>query len=246
MQIALVGHGRMNQAVERQATERGHTVAHILKTTEDLQAADLSEVDIAMEFSVTEAALKNTRILAEKGISTVSGTTGWTAHMDEARQIVEEHGIGFLWSANFSIGVNMFWKILERACHLANAFEEYDVFAHEFHHNAKQDSPSGTALVTGNLLLEHLKRKDTLVTETLQTRPPQPNELHFSSTRGGSVPGTHLVSLDSPADTIEIRHTARNSDGFARGAVLVSEWLQDKSGFFTMDDFFSEFSPTSS
>src|SRR3989338_3856432 len=127
-----------------------------------------------------------------------------------------------------------------QAAKIMNNVKDYDVFVHEFHHSQKADSPSGTAVMIGKIIIESIKRKNKVVTEELK-RKIEPNELHISSTRGGSIPGTHIVGFDSAADTIELKHTARNRSGFALGAVMAAEWLDGRKGFFTMNDFISDF-----
>jgi 4-hydroxy-tetrahydrodipicolinate reductase len=136
--------------------------------------------------------------------------------------------------------VHIFRKILENAAKIIDKFEDYDIFGHEFHHNKKADSPSGTALTTANILVNNIERKKTIITEELKTRPIAPEELHFSSTRGGYIPGIHEVYFDSPFDTIEIKHTARTREGFAVGSVVGAEWLKDKVGYFEISDFIKE------
>ena len=187
--------------------------------------------------------MANIRILAEKKVNVVAGTTGWTEQA-EAQAVVEEQGIGCLWSPNFAIGVNLFWQLAEEAAKRMNQFPQFDVALHEWHHAGKKDSPSGTGLRAAELVLAQLDHKDTLVTDRLD-RLPEPNELHVSSTRVGSISGTHQVTFDGPFDTLDIKHTSRSSAAFASGAVLVGEWLQGKQGWFTMDQFLSDYTPSS-
>jgi 4-hydroxy-tetrahydrodipicolinate reductase len=167
------------------------------------------------------------------------GTTGWDAQANAVRQIVVESGIGLLASSNFSIGVSLFLKIAERAGELFQKFDQYDVFTHEFHHRQKADSPSGTALMLGKILLKTIPRKTEILVDTSHGKIA-PQALHMTSTRGGFVPGTHEVFFDSEADTIEIRHTARSRAGFATGALKAAERLHGKRGFFTMEDYLNK------
>ncbi len=134
-----------------------------------------------------------------------------------------------IWSGNFSIGVNLLFAMIRKVAPMVDQIEEYDTFVHEYHHKQKADSPSGTATMIGDILLQSLSQKDTVVTDALQ-RPIKPNELHISSTRGGYVPGTHTITFDGPADTKEITHQARNREGFAHGALLAAQWLVNKTG----------------
>jgi 4-hydroxy-tetrahydrodipicolinate reductase len=167
------------------------------------------------------------------------GTTGWYDHMDKAKKIVAERDIGFIWSANFSIGVNIFFKIIKEAGKVFNRFPDYDVMCYELHHNRKADSPSGTAEMIGNIIVEKLDRKQTLVKETL-CRRILPTELHVASVRGGETPGTHVVTFDSPFDTIELKHTVRSREGLALGALRAAEFIKDRKGFFDIEDLMGE------
>lgn len=230
----------MGKEIEKICQQRGHKITHKIDIDDDLAATDFSDVSVAIDFTTPGAVVGNIETLAAKGVNTIVGTTGWYNQMDKVKSIVEKAGTGLLWSGNFSVGVNAFWKMLEKIGPIMNQLPEYDVFGHEFHHNQKKDSPSGTAVKTAEILLNTIDRKDTVVTEKLD-RAPAPNELHFSSTRGGAVPGTHSVYFDSSADTIEIRHTARSRSGFALGAVLAAEWLAGKKGFFDMSAFIDDF-----
>ena len=159
--------------------------------------------------------------------------------MEIVREMVEDQGVGLVYSSNFSIGVNIFFKLIEQAAQVMNQFEVYDVMAFEAHHNKKIDSPSGTATTMANLLINNLERKSKVVEEKLD-RKIEPDELHFASMRGGHIPGTHAVLFDSEFDTIELKHTARNRLGFATGAVLASEWINGKKGLFTEADMMKQ------
>jgi 4-hydroxy-tetrahydrodipicolinate reductase len=237
MIIALIGYGRMNRAIEAIAVERGHTISQRITSTKSLAAADLGGSDIALEFSTPESAMANLSLLAERGARTVAGTTGFEPEaLAGVRAIVERTKGALLWSPNFAIGVHLFWQLAQQATRLANAFSEYDVFVHETHHRLKADAPSGTGKRTAELIIAASERKRTIVTGC-PIRALEPSELHLSSSRGGSSPGVHRVTFDSADDTIELIHTARSRNAFARGAVQVAEWLAGKTGYFTMDDF---------
>jgi 4-hydroxy-tetrahydrodipicolinate reductase len=237
MNIVLVGYGRMNRAIEAIAIARGHTIGHRITSTKMLAAADLNGIDMAMEFSTSGSAIENLTLLAERRIRTVAGTTGFAPEaLDRVRAIVERTDGAMLWSPNFAIGVHLFWQLAQEATRLANEFSEYDVFVHETHHRMKTDAPSGTGLKTAEAIVAVSERKRSIVMDSPQ-RALDPSELHLSSSRGGSSPGAHSVTFDSPDDTIELIHTARSRDAFARGAVKVAEWLVSKTGSFTMKDF---------
>jgi 4-hydroxy-tetrahydrodipicolinate reductase len=255
MKIAIIGYGKMGKMVEQAAIAQGHTITAIVdplvKEAGASAAAlyreitgDLNKADAAIEFTQPDTALANIKALAEKKIPSVIGTTGWHDKLDEARQAVESAGASLIWATNFSLGVNIFYRIAWYAAHLADSFPEYDVGGFESHHNKKLDSPSGTAKTLVEGVLTRIGRKDKAVWETLDRRP-EPNELHFPSLRVGSVPGTHSLIFDSPADSIEITHTARSREGFASGAVRAASWLVNggsgiRKGFFSIDDMLKE------
>lgn len=241
MNIALIGYGKMGQEIERQAKEL-HTIALKVDPLLQIQTpedTDFSNIDVAIDFTHPSVILKNITLYCEKKVNVVIGTTGWTDHLEQVRGQVEQAGIGLLWGSNFSIGVHLFWEMVRRSGELMNHFNEYDVFGHEFHHNQKADAPSGTARSTAEILLNTLDRKTTLLTHS-PDRKIAPHELEFSSTRGGAVPGTHSIYFDSAADTIELTHTARNRSGFAIGALRCAEWIQNKKGFFSIEDYIKE------
>ena len=200
-------------------------------------AKGLKDADVVIEFTRPDSAPANLLFLAKEKIPTVTGTTGWFDKLPEISRAVTDAGSSLLWSSNFSLGVNLFFRIAASAAKLINPFAEYDVGGFESHHNKKADSPSGTAKILVEHVLAEMTRKKKAVYEMLE-RPPTADELHYASVRVGSVPGTHSLFFDSAADTIEITHTARNREGFASGAVLAAEWLIAKKrlGVFNIDD----------
>lgn len=249
MKIALIGYGNMGKAVERAALERGHEIISIIDrdaaTGKALGTDALKEADIAIDFSNKEAVMDVARACLTAGIPLVEGTTGWYEHLDEVRTLLKSSSskpIGFLWSSNFSIGVQMYLKIIDAASQLMNRVEEYDVWGHEIHHAGKTDSPSGTAKSLEKILLSAITRKKSVVEEKLD-RKRADSEIHFSSVRGGPVNFGHTIGFDSVADRILITHEARSRDGYALGAVKAAEWLAGKTGFFSMDDFIRDIFP---
>jgi 4-hydroxy-tetrahydrodipicolinate reductase len=177
--------------------------------------------------------LQNLRVAIEARKDIVVGTTGWYDHVPEIRKTVKDSGV--LYSPNFSIGVNIVFRLAKAAAELMNNAPQYDPYIHELHHRQKIDSPSGTALKLGEILLSGIDRKKRMQTQALD-RKIDPEELHVSSTRTGTFAGTHTVGFDSDADLIEITHTAKTRRGFALGAVRAAQWLKGKKGVFTMDD----------
>jgi 4-hydroxy-tetrahydrodipicolinate reductase len=240
MNLALIGHGKMGKEVERVAHEKGCKVVKIFEVDENQEGSALTKealkaVDVCIDFSSPEAALSNIEAVAECGKNIVVGTTGWYDRLDYVRKLVKEKKIGFLYASNFSLGVNIFNQIVMDAAHLFEKHTQYDVSISEIHHRGKADSPSGTALTLGSTILQAIKRKSELVTET-QHGGIKPHQLHVTSTRMGTVTGKHAVLFDSDADMIELVHTAKSRSGFAQGAIVAAEWLKGKKGFYTMRD----------
>jgi 4-hydroxy-tetrahydrodipicolinate reductase len=252
MKIALIGYGKMGKMIEQIACAKGHTITAIIDANvketscpaplyKTIEEANLEDADAAIEFSVPEAAADNIIALAQKKLPVVTGTTGWHDRMDEVTRAVEKAESSLLWAANFSIGVNLFYRTAWFAAELFNKFPEYDTGGFEAHHNKKLDSPSGTAKTLAEGTLSRIDRKKKIVWETMN-RKPEEDELHFPSLRLGSVPGQHSLFFDSTADTIEITHTARSREGFASGAVRAAEWLaaEKRRGVFTIDDMLKD------
>lgn len=240
MKIALIGYGKMGHEIENVAKAKGISTIKIDPNTQDVDYKEINEesmkdVDVCVDFTHPDSVVGNIEKISKFKKNIVVGTTGWYDRLDEAKKIIEEAGTSLMWSGNFSIGVNIYFKIIENAAKIMNKFDDYDVFVHEFHHNKKADSPSGTAVMIGKILIDNIERKSKVVTEELK-RKIEPDELHISSTRGGYIPGTHIVGFDSAADTIELRHTARNRQGFALGAIIAAQWIQGKKGFHDIDD----------
>jgi 4-hydroxy-tetrahydrodipicolinate reductase len=233
MKIALIGYGKMGREIDSVAREQGETVAEVFEIDHIVQPNALADVDVCIEFTTPDAAINNIRAAAAAGKDIVVGTTGWYEHLPEVRQIVRESGL--LYSSNFSLGVNIFFRIVSRAAELMNKAVEYDPFIHETHHRQKADSPSGTAAHLSKLLVDRIERKKEVLADASKGKIP-PATLHVSSTRAGFVVGEHIVGFDSEADRIELRHEAKNRRGFALGALAAARWLRGRKGIFTMDD----------
>lgn len=242
MKIALVWYGRMWKLVEIEAKNRWYEVSLIVSPSRWNTIKNLlsTTFDVVVDFSKPEVALENLKFYAENDIKVVMATTGWYKNLEDVKLWFKNSKWALLWSSNFSLWVHIFWKIVESGAKIINKFDAYDVFWHEFHHNKKADSPSGTAITTANILLTNIDRKEILVTEELKNRPIFPEELHFSSSRWGSIPWIHEVYFDSPFDTIEIKHTARTREWFALWSIVCAEWVQNKTWYFEIDDFIKE------
>ena len=220
MNIALVGYGSMGHMVEGKARERGHSIVTIVNEHHSgLDAEGLADslraADVAIDFTAAAAVLRNVEACMTAGVPMVEGTTGWTTELDAIRSLVEAKNGALVYGANFSIGVNLFYRMVEHASNLLARFPEYEVFIEEQHHSKKKDAPSGTALKLRDVVAGHFE-----------------SGFSVSSTRAGHIPGTHRVGFDGPADQILLEHTARSREGFALGAVMAAEWIIGKRGFF--------------
>jgi len=243
MKVALIGYGRMGHAVEAAAAARGHEVVARLDQGDELDRTSLAGAEVAIDFTFPGAVVENARRVAQAGLDLVIGTTGWHDRIEDVRGAVTAAGTGCLWSPNFSLGVQLFFRLAAVAGRLADALEEYDAYVHEAHHRHKLDHPSGTAVKLAELLVAGLGRKHEWregPPDQGGAEPLDPSVLWVSSTRAGEIPGTHEVGLEGPADRIVLRHTARGREGFARGAVAGAEWVRGRTGFFGMDEMLAE------
>lgn len=243
MKIALVGYGKMGQTIEEICKSRGHETISIdpmspKATFNSIDSADFTGVDVCIEFTHPSVVIENIKKLLEKKQKVVVGTTAWWQHLPEIKKIIESTDGTLLYSSNFSLGVNIFFKIVEQAAKLINRFDNYDIAGLEFHHNQKADSPSGTAASIADILIKNIERK-TKTEFGIVDRKIEKEELHFASVRLGQIPGTHEVLFDSDADTISLKHTARSRTGFALGSVLAAEWISNQKGLLTLEDYFN-------
>lgn len=232
MKIALIGCGAMGKLIKALAEEKKHEIVVIIDEKDaEIPAEKLAEklmgIDAAIDFSVAKAVRRNVEACLLAEVPLVEGTTGWNAQIEEIKALVEEKDGAFVFGANFSIGVNLFYKITEYAAELFSKFSDYETFIEEQHHSRKLDAPSGTALKLKDLVAKHITK-----------------DFSVSSTRAGRIPGTHRVGFDGAADQILLEHFARSREGFASGAILAAEWIAGKKGFreFTqvMDEILSE------
>ncbi len=229
MKIALIGYGKMGRLIEEVARRHEMEVvarfsrAHPIRNDEETRRT-LHEVTALIDFSAPEAVLENIGTAAALSINMVIGTTGWHSRLEEARKIVESSKLGLVYGSNFSLGVNLFYQIVERAAQLFSAFDSYDPFIEEAHHKFKKDAPSGTALVLQKTLAKTYGDRSVPVT----------------SVRAGYIPGTHVVSFDSAVDTIRLEHTARSREGFGEGALLAAKWITGRKGFYEFREVLEE------
>jgi 4-hydroxy-tetrahydrodipicolinate reductase len=226
----------MGSEVERLARAEGYEIRLALDEYSNPDGVGLTKealagVEVVIDFSWAEAVLTNIRRVAEAGVPIVVGTTGWYDSLGEARKLIEVHETALVYGANFSIGANLFLRLVENATRLFDPFPGYDPYVLEHHHRDKVDAPSGTALRLAELVVANAKRKSRIETGT----PPgkiAPEALHVSSLRAGAASGRHGVGFDSAADSVELVHTARNREGFARGALFAAEWVRGRKGVF--------------
>lgn len=228
MKIALIGYGAMGKLIERLAVEKGHEIAGVIDDSDaGLSAGELAGklngADVAIDFTVASAVRRNVEACVAAGVPLVEGTTGWHDDRHEIEHFVRESMGAMVFGANFSIGVNLFYRITEFAAELFAKFPEYETFIEEQHHSRKKDAPSGTALKLKDIVAEHISA-----------------DFSVSATRAGNIPGTHRVGFDGPADQILLEHTARSREGFAFGAIMAAEWIIGKTGFFEFTEVVSE------
>ena len=241
MNISIIGYGRMGHEIEKIAIGKGIRIVSVIDPNEkgathnEINAASIKNADVCIDFTVPNIVLKNIKEIAKLKKSIVIGTTGWYDGLDEARRIIKQNNTGLIYASNFSIGVNIFFKIVDDAAKIFNKFGDYDVYGYELHHNKKIDSPSGTAKTIGDILIKNIRRKNKMLFQKID-RKIEPEELQFASVRAGSIPGTHVIGFDSGSDTLELKHAARSREGFALGAITAAQWIQNKKGFYTVDD----------
>jgi 4-hydroxy-tetrahydrodipicolinate reductase len=223
--LAIVGYGKMGKLIEQLAPEYGFAVRLKLDEFnnarhEGLTPENFRGIDVAIDFSIPSAVVKNAEGIAGLGVNLVVGTTGWLEHIDHVRGIIEKSGTALVWSPNYSIGVNAFFRLVAEAAKLLANQPEYGAWAYEIHHHTKKDAPSGTLLK----LVDGMKKAG-------YGRP-----IDVSSNRAGAHPGTHEIGFDSAADTITLQHVARSREGFARGALSAARWVVGRRGFYEFGD----------
>lgn len=228
MKIALLGYGKMGKVIERIALERGHEI--VVRKSSDEPFQDMKMADVAIDFSIPEAAVTNISYCIENKIPIVSGTTGWLEHYPKMVALCKTNQAAFIYGSNFSLGVNLFFELNDYLAKMMSKFSEYSVSMEEIHHTQKVDKPSGTAISLANSIMNHTYKNNWSIEN------PTPDDLFINVKRIDEIPGTHSVLYTSSVDTIEIKHTAQSRDGFALGALIAAEWIIGKTGVFTMKD----------
>jgi 4-hydroxy-tetrahydrodipicolinate reductase len=239
MKIALLGYGKMGRVIEQIALDRGHEItARIDLLNKDERSNITTETaDAVIEFSSPHSAYDNLKYCMKNGLKTISGTTGWLEHRSEIEALCNENNAAFFYASNFSIGVNLFFKLNKQLAKLMNNQSGYELVTYEIHHTEKKDSPSGTAITLAEGVIEENTVKAKWVNNEL---PENNDEIPIWSSREGKVPGIHTIKYISEVDTIEMTHTAHSRQGFALGAVIAAEWIADKTGVRTMEEMLSE------
>lgn len=234
MKIALLGYGKMGKEIEKIALDRKHSI--VLKidinNLNELTVKNLKKADVAIDFSFPESAYANILKCFEAEIPVVCGTTGWLDKYDEVIKCCNENKKTFFYASNYSIGVNIFFRLNKYLAEIMNRFQTYEPSMTEIHHIHKLDAPSGTAITLAESIIEKVERK----TKWELNKASAPENLKIEALREGEVPGTHIIKYDSDVDFIEIKHLAKSRQGFALGAVFAAEFIQDKKGYFTMSN----------
>jgi 4-hydroxy-tetrahydrodipicolinate reductase len=237
MNILLLGYGKMGQLIEELAIKKGHSIIGKInsKNSQELHSIDVNAIDVAIEFSKPETVLENVKWCLDNQIPVVIGTTGWQENKAELDDYCNSKKGTYFFASNFSIGVNLFFKLSEQLAKKLEPFNDYDPSIIEIHHTDKLDTPSGTAITLAEGIINNLTRKN----KWTSSKVSELDTIKIKSERIDPTPGTHTITYDSSIDKIEIKHTAHSRVGFATGALLVAEWIIDKKGVLSMDEFLS-------
>ena len=228
MKLALLGYGRMGKAIEHIALKRGHEI--VCKVDKNLGEGKLQEADVAINFSIPDAAVENISNALDQSVPVICGTTGWLDAYQIVAQKAQKNNTAFLYASNFSVGVNLFFKLNKVLAQMMQPHKEYKVSMEETHHIHKLDAPSGTAITLAEGIIENSNITHWKLDEEAK------DSVSIQSLREGEVPGTHRIKYGSPIDNITIEHKAHNREGFALGAIIAAEWIVGKKGIFKMDD----------
>tara|TARA_R110000850_G_scaffold277086_1_gene422392 strand:+ start:128494 stop:129192 length:699 start_codon:yes stop_codon:yes gene_type:complete len=231
MKIALLGYGKMGKTIEKLATEKGHSI--IARVDSSTDYSGLEEADVAIEFSTAAAVIKNLEACFNLNIPVVCGTTGWLDKKDELLKKCQASNGSFIYASNFSVGVNIFFALNKKLAEMMADHKDYNVRIEEIHHTQKLDAPSGTAITLAEDIIENSDYKNWKLEHANE------NEIPVKAIRKDDVKGTHSITYTSAIDTLSIQHEAHTRDGFALGAILAAEWLQNKKGIYTMSDVLS-------
>lgn len=228
MKIALLGYGKMGKTIEKLAVDKGHEIVAKISASKDLP--ELKKAEVAIDFSVPEAAVQNISACFKLGIPVVSGTTGWLDDFEKVLNLCQSSNGSFIYASNFSIGVNIFFELNKKLAEMMATHTNYKIAIEEIHHTQKLDAPSGTAISLAKDIIDKTNYKNWKLNAAIA------NEIPIKALRIEDVKGTHTVSYTSEIDTLSIKHEAHSREGFALGAILAAAWLKDKKGVYTMKD----------
>lgn len=237
--IAIVGYGAMGRAIESIAKSENYIITDIFDLDHPIDTSRSYEFDVAIDFTYPDSVFDNIEKFVRLEKNVVLGTTGWYGRLNELQELINKSNIGLVWGSNFSIGVQILFRVVNFSSKLINYFTDYDIFLSETHHLRKKDSPSGTAESISRIILNNVDRKKKLLVGN-STDQINPEEFQISSLRGGEVFGKHNLYFDSLSDSIEINHSAKNRNGFAKGSLMAASWIKNQKGFFNFDQVFDQ------
>lgn len=240
VRLGIIGYGRMGKELERLASLFSFNITEIFDVDNVLNSNDLNSVDVLIDFSSPSVTLSHIEYAVSQSTPLVVGVTGWYESLEKVSMLVQQQKGSVIYGSNFSVGMNIMFTLSRLMSRLAYQSGLYDISLHEVHHRHKIDSPSGTAISLSNIVLSEFKSKTKISADPIIQRAIDPHELHVSSQRMGSVIGDHIVTLDGESDSISLSHSAKNREGFARGALMAARWIVDKQGFFEFSDVFEE------
>ncbi len=234
MKVAIIGYGKMGREIEKILISRGHTITAIIdaENREELSSEAFASSDVAIEFTTPHTAYENIVASINAGVAVVSGTTGWLEHLEQIKSLCAERNGGFFYASNYSLGVNLMFRLNRKLAAMINSVEGYSVEIEEVHHIHKLDAPSGTAITLAEGIIAELDSKEGWVNDT----EPAANQVEIKSKRVGEVPGIHTVTYDSAEDTLSLSHTIKSRSALAMGAVVAAEFMCGKHGVYSMDD----------
>lgn len=244
MKMTIIGYGKMGRIIENIAMQRGHEIVSIIDADNhgDIDSDAFRSADVAIEFTTPSTAEANCREAIARGVAVVSGSTGWSAGLERLKSELNPGEATLMWSSNYSLGVNLFFAINRYVTAVMSRFDQYTPSIEEIHHIHKLDHPSGTAITLAQQIIEGDKTLESWAEE--KPEGTADSTLLINHRREGEVPGTHIITWDSPVDTVTIEHRAKSREGFALGAVMAAEWIKGRKGFYSIDDMMHSILPT--
>lgn len=237
--IAIVGYGTMGKAIEEMALEKDFEISGTYDINDPVSKDKILDFDVAIDFTTPEVVMKNIKYLASKKKNIVIGTTGWYSEIEKVRKLAAKYDIGIVWGSNFSIGMQFFFRVTEKSGELLKLLNEFQFGITDIHHNRKKDAPSGTAISLANYLIKGNKNYSGFTLDPTEAVEDK-SKIHISSFRVGNVIGEHRILIDSPYESIEFTHSAKNRKGFALGVLEAAKWIKNKKGFYSFDEVLEE------